>query len=229
LIQRVEVLDQARESSITRQPPIADAVFSTPKQPLPLFHSPTSSFFCIDIIDTDLKELEVQVRGHLVSPDSSTSPPSTSFSIVQDEIIDGECGEGFGLESEDAFTWSIGTTHPLNELDGEEIIRLVHVYQDTVGFMYPILSTIGLTRNAEILLDAIAIGRDERRAANISQPGIDGNDVAILKMVVAIAVESEGCSDLASNLYQSLRKDVDAIVWDTKVDLKGLVLIALVV
>jgi hypothetical protein len=231
LIQRVAVLDKARESNSTRQSSTADAIFSASKVVLPLFRSPTSSFFSISILDVHLKGLEVQVDGQLLGPDNCASPLGNSFFIVQDGIIEGKSGETVGLESDDAETSPIGTIHPLDDLDGEEIIRLVHVYQETVGFMYPILDTTRLKQKVEEILGVLAMSRNKRRDVDWRRTAIDGNDVAILKMVVAISltVEGEECSELALRLYRSLQQDVDAIVWNTKIDLKGLILLSLVV
>jgi hypothetical protein len=50
-------------------------------------------------------------------------------------------------------------------------------------------------------------------------------------MVAAIALlaEDETRFNLASSLYESLLPDIEAMIWSTKVDFKGLILLTLVV
>jgi hypothetical protein len=60
---------------------------------------------------------------------------------------------------------------------------------------------------------------------------IDRKEVAILKLMMAIALitEDESFCELALKLYESLWPEVEATIWNTKVDLKGLILLTLVV
>jgi hypothetical protein len=224
LIQRVEVLDETRKGRFHQQSPAKSRNLSLPKQPLPLFQSPTSSFFCIGVLDTALEELESESHGATMRPDYHPSPTGLFFSILQGEIIHGDPSETESSESDDTgVSSSPGTLHLVDELDGGHIIRLIHLYQDMVGFMFPILDIGHILQQAENCTEWL--GTRPR------QPPISGNDIAILKMVIAIAMtaETEIYSDIASGLFQSIREDIETMLWNTQLDLQGLILLVLVV
>ncbi|KAF2095117.1 hypothetical protein NA57DRAFT_59864 [Rhizodiscina lignyota] len=223
LIQRMTVLDKASNGNL-HPSSTTDTGLSTPKQPLPLFQSSTSSFFCFDLLDTNLKPREHH------TPESDQLPYRTSFSILQGEILDGESSVISGNESEATGSTSSGVHDPIDELGGSDVVRLMHIYQDMIGFMYPILDFGQLVRAAEKVFGTVASSRtDFPGVVNPGPPQMDGSDMALLKMIIAIAlaVENEAHAALAGYVYQSLRQDVEAMVWNTKVDLKGLVLLTL--
>jgi hypothetical protein len=218
------VLDETRKGWFHQQSPAKSKTLSLPKQPLPLFQSPTSSFFCIGVLDTTLEALEAEAHRATVRPDYHPSPTGLFFSILQDEIIHGEPSVMESSESDDTLVSSSpGALHLPKGLDGDHIIRLIHLYQDMAGFMFPILDITHLLQQAENCTGWLGAGP--------RQPLASGNDIAILKMVIAIAMtaETERYSDFAAGLFQSIREDIEAMLWDTQLDLQGLILLVLVV
>jgi hypothetical protein len=218
------MLDETLKGRFHQQFPAKGRTLSLPKQPLPLFQSPTSSFFCISVLDTTLKALESESHGATIRSDYHPSPTGLFFSILQGEIIHGEPSEMESIESDDTLiSSSPGALHLLEGLDGDHIIRLIHLYQDMVGFMFPILDISHVLQQAENCTEWLGAGS--------VQPPTSGNDIAILKMVVAIAMtsETERYSDFAAGLFQSIREDIEAMLWNTRLDLQGLILLVLVV
>lgn len=233
LINRIMSLERVQGQPL---PLNADKVPSLAEQPLPLFQSSTSALFCISVIDTNLKALEHSVTG---SPreESSPSPPYTNFSIVQGQIVDEVSGDVAEEEFDDVpFTHLPGIARkdgrtalvqPLDSLGCSDVIRLVHQYQDLVGMMYPILDIEYMVqRTQELWATSAEKGLEKDKLLQI-----DRKEVALLKMMVAVAMISEGKShcELARSLYESLWLEVEAMIWNTKVDLKGLILLILVV
>ena len=201
------------------------------EQPLPLFRGSTSALFYIGVIDTNLKALEIPAAPPSPREDNRRR---TSFSIIQGQIVDDMSGDATEEEPEDVSFSPLGD---LGRKDGQidsiqplgltDVMRLVHEYEDRVGGMYPILDIAYLLQQAPELW-AVANGGalDNNRIAQIDQ-----KDVAILKLVVAITLVLEGEShyELALGLLNSVLPEVQAMIWNAKVNLKGLVLLTLVV
>jgi hypothetical protein len=236
LIERITVLERFQGRPAQPWPSKAETVASLPEQPLPLFQRSPSALFYISVVDTNLKALENSVTGP--SPEENNpSPPRTSFSIVEGQIVNEMSSDAAeeefedvplsylpGLARNDSQTASI---QPLNCLGCEDVIRLVHEYQDLAGMMYPMLDIAYMVQRAQELWTRSTVkGLD-----NGSLIRIDRKEVAILKLMVAIALitEDESFCELALKLYESLWPEVEAMIWNTKVDLKGLILLTLVV
>jgi hypothetical protein len=213
-----------------------------PEQPLPIFQGSTSSLFCITVVDTNLKVLEHDGTGPLTSDDGDSSLARTTFSIVHGEIINEVSNEVAEGESENRLIVSLpraaGTrsqpiqTQTHDDLDRNDLISLVHVYQNLAGILYPILNIAFLVQQArDVWATWPAEPAPRKGGVGSSLHQIGSSHVAILKMVAAIALLAEGDAryDLALSLYESLLPDVEAMVWSSKVDLKGLILLTLVV
>jgi hypothetical protein len=249
LIERTNALDKliaAKHGTI--QPPArekstasVDAVLHPSKPHLPLFRGPTSPSFCISVVDMDLRELERRVNGALTSSDAESAVSCTTFSILHGEIVDDDYSEGAesdagGLNNYAPFA-PVGngdnsvSLRPLQEMDMNRIEHLLAVYGDMAGVLFPILDLSDLLCKARELHDTMASYPSVWDSVNLIYLKMDKNDVNILKMVLAIALvaEGEGYSEMALALHQSLQRDVEAMAWSAEVDIKGLMLLTLVV
>jgi hypothetical protein len=244
LLDRVATLEKAKTDS---GPWLSatDAVDFLTEQPLPLFQSPTSTLFCISFVDTNLRTLECTTGSARGSQDDNPSPPQSSFSILEDEIIsellpelmdrETDAGESARINLRRSPTriesQVLSFIQPLDKLDYSDVLQLLSTYHNLLGVFYPIVNMDQITRCAKQIWAIMAGGSVRVEPTDLNLLQIDRNDVAILKMALAIALLAEGESRvyLAQDLYESLYQDIQAMVWNAKIDLKGLVLLTLVV
>jgi hypothetical protein len=205
------------------------------EEPLPVIQSSTSAFFCIHIIDNNLKALEEPAPATQPLEDRKPSSPS-SFSILHDQIVDeivADIGEwdntelGVSSSSPSNAIQSI-PTYPLGNLDNGEIIRLIQKYHDVAGMMYPIVDVARMLELAEITGPANYMNVMPNKGGSLC---LRRSEATMLQMMVAIALaaENENGSDLIQSLHDDVLPDAQHIVWNTKTDLHGLVLLTLVV
>lgn len=191
------------------------------------------------IIDTNLRKLDHHYTTPLPSNVRNSLRSRTTFSIVHGEIIDEVSNEDAGGELEDGLIVSLPRaagieSRPMQTqpLDRSDLVSLVHGYQNLAGILYPILDITSLLQQARDIQATRPTERlRQKSGVDSSMHQVESNDVAILNMVAAIALlaEDEAHYERALGLYQSILPDVEAMVWGTKVDLKGLVLLTLVV
>ena len=220
------------------------AAISRPKTPLPLLLNSTGPFFCIKTIDAGARRI-----GHHISDGPQTpqvnAPPATrtSVSIVQGEIIESESNYITQSDSDDVadlrLDESLGSAnhsllasaYPLNELDVNYVSQVVQIYGSLEGITYPVVDITDLTQKARCLFDGMAGFHSARCRDNMFCPGVDKNDLAQLKLVVAIVLLSDGNGGnrMAGRLFQSLRQDIEELMWNAEVDLNDLIVMTLVV
>ncbi|PON21950.1 hypothetical protein TGAM01_v209206 [Trichoderma gamsii] len=203
------------------------------EEPLPVIQSSTSALFCIHIVDDSLKAFEEPVLG--TPPLEDCKPSLTpSFSILHGQIVNkiaadiGEWGvaETSTSSSSSGITTQGTSTHPLDELDNAELIRLIQKYNDVAGMVYPVVD------GAKMLRLAGSSGQLEELSAephrNKSFP-LRRSEVAILQMMAAIALtaENENGSDLIQRFHDDVLPDAQHIIWNTNTDLHGLILLVL--
>lgn len=204
-------------------------------EPLPVIQSSTSAFFCIHIIDNNLKALEEPVQSTLPTEDCKPSSPS-SFSILHDQIVDeivADIGEWDNTKA-GVRAYSPGTAfhnapvRPLDDFDSAEITRLLQKYHDVVGMMYPV-ANVG--RMLDLVGDAEAVNYRNTASTKGRTLHLKRGEEAIIEMMMAIALaaENENGSDLIQSLHDNVLPDAQHMVWNTEIDLQGLVLLALVV
>jgi hypothetical protein len=241
LLDRVTTLEKAKTESGPWLSATEAVVFLT-EQPLPLFQSPTSTLFCISFVDTNLRTLECTTGSARGSQEDNPSPPQSSFSILEDEIISEVLPELMDRETDAARinlrrsptrteSQVLSFIQPLDKLDYGDVLQLLSTYHNLLGVFYPIVNMDQITQYAKQIWAIMAGGSLGDEATDLSLLQIDRNDVAILKMALAIALLAEGESRvyLAQDLYESLYQDIQAMVWNAEIDLKGLVLLTLVV
>lgn len=215
----------------------ADAASSWAEDPLPLYQSSTSAFFCIRIMDTNLRGNKYDTPEPKALKGSEPTTPPLSFSILQGQVKDEvtrDMVDEFGMDnftSHRPNATSDNTRNPsiqpLDQFEGNEIIRLLHVYQDFAGMMYPIANVADMEgRVNDIWISNAAKNMSKGRSNQLGR-----KDLAMLEMVINIALvtESDDGSDLIQSLHDDLWMDVESMIWHTKVDLQGLVLLTLMV
>ncbi|KAI5461036.1 hypothetical protein BGZ63DRAFT_489307 [Mariannaea sp. PMI_226] len=219
---------------------IREVPSTPPEQPLPIFQGSTSSVFSIVVADANLKVLEHHGTSPPTSEKSDSSRAQTTFSIVHGQIINELSNEAADGESENGLIVlprAPGTGAPSNQAQGhvdlscDELILLLNVYQNLAGFLYPFLNISSLVQQArQTWARRPAELTPSNNGVDSTQHQIGSKDVAILKIVAAIALlaEGDGRNDLASSLYRSILPEVETIIWSTKLDLKGLILLPLV-
>ncbi|UKZ52894.1 hypothetical protein TrVGV298_006681 [Trichoderma virens] len=116
--------------------------------------------------------------------------------------------------------------YALGTLKSAEIIRLIEKYQDIAGMMYPVIDTT----HPEQLVENVWASCSADKANTETLPQWKRSQKGIVEMMVAIALtdENEAGSGLSQALHDGVLPDVQYMVWNTRVDLQGLVLLALV-
>jgi hypothetical protein len=189
----------------------------TPKHPK--FRGPTSAAFNLGVAKSSLQNMGITgseealdegIATHDETP--STSPPPGQSFLPKPPLH----------ASKDAI-WS---------LSKEEAIRLVGVWQDEMGTMYPIVDIESVTRHVGLLYTFM----DAARRSGLMEPGMPGADAiyddqtVLLKLIVAIALtlEASGKSDLGRKMWECVKTSVEAHQFDSP-DLKSLQMLALAV
>ena len=159
---------------------------------LPQFHGPTSSIYGFDVAKSSLQTMGITnnaVDEGLVSRDRSRAP-SPRFSATPHPTKD-----------------------PLWLLDLAEVERLIHVYEEEMGIMYPVVDFSRVQKHAKGLYKFI--GASLRSGfGNPNMPGADAfedEDTVVLKMILGITlvVEGGGRSDLGQRFFDSAKPAVD--------------------
>lgn len=114
-----------------------------------------------------------------------------------------------------------------------EISRLINLYEDETGSIYPFLEIEQVRSCANRFHHNISRNRGASRECmpdNETNEGWD-NDLDILKIVVAIALAIEGCgfSEMGKKLVGEVEHSIDQGIAATKADVRGLKVLTLVV
>ena len=125
--------------------------------------------------------------------------------------------------------------HPLRSLSADETLRLVQVYEDTVGVMYPCVDLDGVrayvlefyrshdsnTASSSLLLTQTTSDQD----------WFSARDVQVLKILLATAllVESHGRSERAAQLADSVEDRFATRLKIAEVDMKEILILTLLV
>lgn len=183
----------------------------------PSYVGPMSSEFGLnvpnDVDAPDLDETGISENVHTSMSNSPYAPPVPP----EEENID------------------ISSSNPLLSLTEAEALRLVNVYEDAVGLMYPV---VDLKSIREYIIDFYHHNQDSS-TGQLSPPQ-NGNeewwfsarDTEVLKIVLALALisESHGRSDLGNALAASVENTFASTRTQVpEVDMKELIILALVV
>lgn len=183
----------------------------------PRFHGPTSSTFNLGVAKSSLQTMGITgpedgVDEGLVTQDATPvgSPPLAN-TILQKP----------GLHASKDPIWAITK---------EEAIRLVHVWHEEMGMMYPFLDVDKITRYAELLFSFV----EAASRSGLMQGALPGSDAimdeqtSLLKLILSIAMtlEGSGKSDLGRRMFENVHSVVETLLL-TPVDLRSINMLAL--
>lgn len=221
------------EKSILRIPDQSQSISAT-NRPLPLFKGVTSPSLYIKIVEMSLEEVEIPQTENDFNSGSSAIDTCMSFNMHLDEIIHDGCNDVDESDSDDPFLQRLevgppqSLLSPLEDIRADEAKRLVIVFDEMVNSMYPVVNAEDVMKTLDWLYSG-----DEKEIlpGETARPLVDKSDIDILKMVLATALVAEGPKDnpMSLRLYKSLQDDVEMKIWSSETDLKGLILLLLVV
>lgn len=184
----------------------------------PSYVGPTSSEFGLNVPNDDVPDMDETENSEIAQPSSPTSPYAPTVP-----------------PEDQRRRTNISRNNPLLSLDAADALRLVDVYEEAIGLMYPV---VDLKSIREYIVDYYS--QHSHDAAGHMSPPQSGNedwwfsarDTEVLKLVLALALisESPGQSELgnilassAENTFATTRTQVP------EVDMKELILLTLVV
>lgn len=184
----------------------------------PRFHGPTSSAFNFDVARSSLQTMGIAPVEDGVGDDMTTvhvTPTGSPSHIAP---------------------MASSTVHPTKDpiwaIRREEVLRLLSVYEEEIGIMYPFVDIKKVSDQANLLYTfmeaAIRTGFAQR-----GFPGSDGlldDNTNLLKMILAITlvVEGNGQSGLGHRLFMSVKPVVESKLWEP-LDINTIKLYAMVV
>jgi hypothetical protein len=173
---------------------------------------PTSSAYGFELANHSLQSMGITQAGYA----EEAAPSSTAE----------------GLASPRAGRTSNARRDPIFSFSRKDISRLIQVYDEGTGIMFPMISLSKIMKHAETSLSfAEALMR-----TGFMAPAMEGGDqlydedTQILKMIMAIALELQdsGPNEMAIRLYESIQQHIEEILWKPK-SISGVQLLALVV
>ncbi|OCT53638.1 hypothetical protein CLCR_09729 [Cladophialophora carrionii] len=247
LIKKTATIEAAYEVAGKSDASTAVAVLPPRKQPLPLFQTSTSAFYCINVVKVGIQRLGPDLSQEQTLPIADASAKTrTAISVIHGEVVNGESNDISPSELDESGDAALDSStdgryaHPhakvvgsLNELEHDLLLQAVQAFADLEFPMYPILDMADTVQKANNFAGAGSVSgeRSAREMPSSDVRNIGKDDLAILKMVVALGLLAEGETHqkLAATLFDSLRPQVEAMVWSSAVDLKDLILMTLVI
>ncbi|KAL2430460.1 hypothetical protein ABEF95_008182 [Exophiala dermatitidis] len=195
--------------SVSRTLPPLVSPKRPPPKALPQFHGPTSTLYGLDVARSSLQTMGIT---HNVPEDGMVSRERSRAASPAN-----------GLPPHP-------TKDPLWLIDIAEVTRLLRVYDDEIGIMYPAVDTQRLLKHATSLYKFIAASL----RTGFGQPGLPGADTfddeetTVLKMVLAITltVEGHGRSDMGQRFFDAAKPATD-LKLVTALDIKSVILTVL--
>lgn len=197
--------------SVSRTLPPLISSNKPPPRALPQFHGPTSTVYGLDVAKSSLQTMGI----------THTAP--------EDGLISRE-------RSRAASPVQMLPAHPAKDplwlIDLAEVTRILHVYEEEIGIMYPVVDIERLLKHATSLYKFIAASL----RTGYGQPSLPGADTfddeetTVLKMVLActLVVEGHGRSELGQRFFDATKSAVD-LKLVTAIDLKSVILTVLTV
>lgn len=215
--------DYARPMSISHTPGMPPSPAHNRRKSMtkhPRFHGPTSSAFNLGVAKTSLQTMGITgpedgVDEGVVTQDATPtgSPPLANAIVAKPQSLHTD-------------------KDPIWALSKHEALRLVRVWHDEMGIMYPFLDIDKLIRYTEMLFSFV----EAASRSGLMQGALPGSDAimddqtSLLKVILAIALilEGYGKSDLGKRLFENVHKVVEQTLLD-QVDLKGINMLILAV
>ncbi|KAI9801953.1 MAG: hypothetical protein M1825_003008 [Sarcosagium campestre] len=199
-------------ATASQAPESPNNIRGTVNPKLPHFRGPTSSAFSFDVAKSSLKKMGITGEDETVDDPLAMrhTPPAVSPRITKELH-----------PSKDAL-WAMSKT---------DALRLLGVFEDEMGIMYPFLDMAKLARHVNLLFTFMEAAL-RTGFAQFDLPGADevrDDDTNILKAVLAAAlmVEGSGQSDLGTRLFENVKNAAEQKIWDLGVTLKGLELLTI--
>ena len=196
--------------SVSRTLPPLISPKRPPPKALPQFHGPTSTVYGLDVAKSSLQTMGITqntVDEGLMSRESRGASPVMPLLAHP-------------------------TKDPLWLVDHAEVVRLLRVYEEEIGIMYPVVDIDKVLKQANSLYKFI--GASLR--TGFGQPSLPGADTfddeetTVLKMILAITltVEGHGRSELGQRFFDAAKPATD-LKLVTALDVKSVVLTVLTV
>ena len=199
-------------------PPSTDRSRTKSSGKHPRFHGPTSSAFNLGVARSSLKTMGITAAEDAEDEGLATNDPTPRPSPPAQAVAPPQ-----PLHADKDPIWSISK---------QEALRLVHVWHEEQGLMYPVLEIEKLLRYTEMLFSFI----EAAQRTGLMQSGLPGADAimddqtSVLKLVLAITLvmEGGGKSPLGEKLFENVHRVVERILPEP-VSLQGISILTLTV
>lgn len=200
-----------RSMSMSRTLPPLISPKRAPPKALPQFHGPTSTVYGLDVAKSSLQTMGI------------------THNLGDDGLMSRE-------RSRAASPVMVLPAHPSKDplwlIEHSEVVRLLRVYEEEIGIMYPVVDIDKVLKQANSLYKFISASL----RTGFGHPGLPGSDTfddeetTVLKMVLAITltVEGHGRSDLGQRFFDAAKPATD-LKLVTALDIKSVVLTVLTV
>ncbi|KIW46959.1 uncharacterized protein PV06_02578 [Exophiala oligosperma] len=179
-------------------------------KPLPQFHGPTSTLYGLDVARSSLQTMGITQNANddgLLSRDRSRAASPVPIPATPHPSKD-----------------------PLWLIDHAEVIRLLRVYEEEIGIMYPVVDIDRVMKHANSLYKFIQASL----RTGFGQPNLPGADAIddeetiVLKMILAttLTVEGHGRSEFGQRFFEAAKPAVD-LQLVTALDIKSVILVVL--
>jgi hypothetical protein len=210
---------RASRSLSVSTPMASHASFARPQTKHPKFHGPTSAVFNLGVAKSSLQSMGIAAPeenledgGFTNDPTPATSPPPM-HTITSRPLVH-------------------SSKDPLWSMSKEEALRLVSVWHEEMGVMYPVVSVSRMESHINMLYSFM----DAVRRTGLVLPDMPGADTLsddetnILKLILSIALtlEGSGSSELGSKIFASVSATVESLLLRPP-DLKCLEMLVLAV
>jgi len=181
-----------------------------PSKPLPQFHGPTSTLYGLDVARSSLQTMGITQNAPddgLLSRERSRAASPVAMAPTPHPSKD-----------------------PLWLIEHSEVIRLLRVYEEEIGIVYPVVDIEKVMKHANSLYKFIQASL----RVGFGQPtlpgadAIDDEETTVLKMILAITltVEGHGRSEFGQRFFDAAKPAVD-LKLVTALDTKSVVLVVL--
>jgi hypothetical protein len=166
----------------------------------PEFLGPTSSSFLFRVASDSLAIAGVHAPAHC----EAESQPSSAKSDLHATYYANR-----GWES------------PLCMISREEALRLLEVYDEEYGLIYPFINKTVLARAAQYFYDCVSMASSTTRSYQKDENTLTEGILDILKLAIAIAaaIENQGPNELSTRLLSSVESDFVTSPLGKKVEL----------
>ncbi|KAL7772009.1 hypothetical protein CFE70_001962 [Pyrenophora teres f. teres 0-1] len=183
----------------------------------PRFHGPTSNAFNVGVARSSLKTMGINASDEGEDEGALTQDATPRGSPLMENTV---------LPKRPMHT----DKDPIWSVSKHEALRLVHVWHDEMGVMYPILEVDKLLGYTEMLFTFV----EAAARSGLMQGALPGSDammdeqISILKLVLAITLvlEGGGKHPLGEKLFANVHKVVDRALSEP-VSLHGITLLVL--